>query len=37
MIRRRLRDEQEATVDPFKATGIQADYLRLSKCFKEPA
>ena len=37
MIRRRLRDEQEATVDLFKATGFQGDYLRLRKCFEEPA
>ena len=36
MIRRRLRDEQEATADLFKATGFQGDYLRLRKCFKEP-
>ena len=37
MIRRRLRDEQEATVDLFKATGFQGDYMRLRKCFEEPA
>ncbi len=37
MIRRRLRDEQEATVDLFKATGFQGDYMRLRKCFQEPA
>jgi N-acetylglutamate synthase-like GNAT family acetyltransferase len=37
LIRRRLRDEQEATVDLFKATGFQGDYMRLRKCFKEPA
>ncbi len=37
MIRRRLRDEQKTTVDLFKATGFQGDYLRLRKCFKEPA
>ena len=37
MIRRRLRDEQEATVDLFKATGFQGDYVRLRKCFEEPA
>ncbi len=37
MIRRRLRDEQEATVDLFKATGFQGDYMRLRKCFVEPA
>jgi len=36
MIRRRLRDEQEATVDLFKATGFQGDYMRLRKCFEEP-
>lgn len=35
MIRRRLRDEQEATVDLFKATGFQGDYMRLRKCFEE--
>ncbi len=33
---RRLRDEQEATADLFKATGFQGDYMRLRKCFKEP-
>ncbi len=37
MIRRRLRDEQEATVDLFKATGFQGDYMRLRKCFEAPA
>ncbi len=37
MIRRRLRDEQEATVDLFKATGFQGDYMRLRKCFEGPA
>ena len=37
MIRRRLRDEQEATVDLFKATGFQGDYMRMRKCFEEPA
>ena len=37
MIRRRLRDEQEATVDLFKATGFRGDYMRLRKCFEEPA
>ncbi len=37
MIRRRLRDEQEATVDLFKATGFQGDYMRLRKCFEKPA
>ncbi len=37
MNRRRLRDEQEATVDLFKATGFQGDYMRLRKCFEEPA
>jgi len=37
MIRRRLRDEQEATADLFKATGFQGDYMRMRKCFKEPA
>lgn len=37
MIRRRLRDEQEATVDLFKATGFQGDYMRLRKCFVGPA
>ncbi len=37
MIRRRLRDEQEATVDLFKATGFQGDYMRPRKCFEEPA
>ena len=37
MIRRRLRDEQEATVDLFKATGFYGDYLRLRKCFEAPA
>ncbi len=37
MIRRRLRDEQEATADLFKATGFQGDYLRLRKRFEEPA
>ncbi len=36
MIRRRLRDEQEATVDLFKATGFQGDYMRLRKCFEAP-
>jgi hypothetical protein len=36
MIRRRLRDEQEATVDLFKATGFQGDYMRLRKCFVAP-
>jgi hypothetical protein len=36
MVRRRLRDEQEATVDLFKATGFQGDYMRMRKCFKEP-
>ncbi len=37
MIRRRLRDEQEATVDLFKATGFQGDFMRLRKCFEAPA
>ncbi len=37
MIRRRLRDEQEATVDLFKATGFHGDYMRLRKCFEAPA
>ncbi len=37
LIRRRLRDEREATVDLFKATGFQGDYMRLRKCFKESA
>ena len=37
MIRRRLRDEQEATVDLFKATGFHGDYMRLRKCFEGPA
>ncbi len=37
MIRRRLRDEQEATVDLFKATGFKGDYLRLRKCFEASA
>jgi hypothetical protein len=37
MIRRRLRDEQEATVDLFKATGFQGDFMRLRKCFVGPA
>ena len=37
MIRRRLRDEQEATVDLFKATGFQGDYMRLRKCFEVSA
>ncbi len=36
MIRRRLRDEQEATVDLFKATGFQGDFMRLRKCFELP-
>ena len=36
MIRRRLRDEQEATADLFKATGFQGDYMRMRKCFTEP-
>lgn len=36
MIRRRLRDEQEATADLFKASGFQGDYQRLRKCFDEP-
>ncbi len=37
MVRRRLRDEQEATVDLFKATGFQGDCLHLRKCFEAPA
>ncbi len=37
MIRRRLRDEQEATKDLFKATGFQGDFLRMRKCFEAPA
>ena len=36
MIRRRLRDEQEATANLFKATGFQGDYMRMRKCFTEP-
>lgn len=34
MMRRRLRDEREATVDLFKATGFRGDHLRLRKCFE---
>jgi hypothetical protein len=33
MVRRRLRDEQEATIDLFKATGFQGDFMRMRKCF----
>lgn len=37
MMRRRMRDEQEATADLFKATGFQGDYMRMRKCFVEPS
>jgi hypothetical protein len=37
MMRRRMRDEQEATADLFKATGFQGDFMRMRKCFLEPS
>ncbi len=29
-----LRDQREATADPFKATGFRGDHTRLRKCFE---
>ncbi len=34
MMRKYLRDQREATADPFKATGFRGDPMRLRKCFE---
>ncbi len=34
MMRKYLRDQREATTDPFKATGFRGDHMRLRKCFE---